>query len=328
MFERTLSFLASICLHLTILIVVLYWPTPEPPPITTGTMVTGLVSFNPLEGKSTAATRQDTPTPQRGVQPTQKTPDKQPDPQTPQVPQTPTQKVPDKQPDPQPTQVAKQPDDTAVPIEKDPEKKPPQQNATIKTPPMKNATAQNTPAKNATTPTPPAKNATTPAKNATRQPKSDSLADALADLDRQTGQQRGSGRTTGAGRGQDLSSALADLGKEAGGSGNGTQGRGAGSPGGTGYGAAGAYADSVVSRVQPNWAWPGRTDRRNYIAVVNIKIAPDGTIETYRLTTPSGNDYFDSTVLRALQATRTLEAPPNPSYMDMDVSFSSDALGK
>ena len=325
MFERTLSFLGSFCLHLLVLVLVLYWPAPDPGPLTpTGTIVSGLVSFNPLEGAAKNPTRQDTPAPQRGQQAQTPPPQNQPT-----TPETPTPKPPEKQPDPQPVkQPSKPPEDTATPIAEDPTKKPPQQNATAQaqptqTPPAKNATAQTVPpVKNATAQTTP------PAKNATTRPPRESVNDALADLQRQTGQQQGRGRSSGSGRGQDLSSALDDIAKEVGGSGSGTQGGGAGAPGGTGYGVAGAYSDSVVSRVRPNWSWPGRTDRRNYIAVVNIKIAPDGAIQSYRLTTPSGNDYFDSTVLRAIQATRDLEAPPDPRFQDMDVSFSSDALSK
>lgn len=313
MFERSLSFLASLCLHLLVFVLVLFWPAPDPGPLLpTGTLVSGLVSFNPLEGAAKTPSRQDTPTPQRGQQqPTQTT--KQPE-ERPQTPETPPQKTPEKQPEKQPAKTVKQPDSTATPIAEDPTKKPPQKNATAQatTPPAKNATAQTAP----------------PAKNATAQTPKGNVKDALKDLERQAGQQQGRGKNTGSGSGQDLSSALADLGKEVGGSGSGTQGSGAGAPGGTGYGVAGAYEDSVVSRVRPNWSWPGRTDRRNYIAVVNIQIGADGTIQSYRLTTPSGNGYFDSTVLRALQATRQLEAPPKPEYMDMDISFSSDALSK
>jgi TonB family protein len=61
---------------------------------------------------------------------------------------------------------------------------------------------------------------------------------------------------------------------------------------------------------------------------VNIKIGADGTIQNYRLKTSSGNPYFDSTVQNAIQATRILEPPPSPEYMDMDVSFSSEALSR
>jgi TonB family protein len=185
----------------------------------------------------------------------------------------------------------------ATPIPKDPVKAQPPANATVQAPPAKNATR-----------TPPAK-------------RPEDLNSALADLGRNTPPNRRAPA-------QDLSSALADLGREVGGAGSGAQGSGAGSPDGTGYGIAGAYVDSVVSRIRPNWSWPGRTDRRNYVAVVNIKIAKDGTIQNYVLATSSGNDFFDSTVLRAIQATRQLEPPPSAQFMDMDISFSPDALSR
>lgn len=287
-------------------------------------MIAGLVSFNPLEGAAGDPTQQDTPQPQKGpeqpVEPVDTPADVEPRPV--EKPDTPVEPVPRKDPEPQTTPVdtAVKPEDTATPIPEVPEKKEPQQNATAqKTPPdTKNATQQKPP----------------PTKNATQQkpqqqkPPAQNVDNALADLQRQAGQQRGSGRTSGSGSGQDLSSALADLGQQVGGSGGGTQGRGAGVQGGTGYGIAGAYEDSVVSRVKPNWAWPNRADRRNFVAVVNIKIAADGAIQSYRLKTSSGNPYFDSTVTNAIQATRILEPPPDSRFMDMDVSFSSEALSR
>ena len=104
-------------------------------------------------------------------------------------------------------------------------------------------------------------------------------------------------------------------------------GHGPGGSGGDGYGVLGAYQDSIVSRVRPNWSWPGRTDRKNYTAVVNIQIEPDGTIKNARIVTSSGNAYFDATVLQALAATTNLEPPPDPSYGDINIRFTPEGLG-
>lgn len=323
MYERTLSLLASACLHLGVFVLVLFWPAPEPPELPTGTMVTGLVSFNPLEGTAGEPTRQDTPQPQKGNEQPAKPTDVEPqavvEPVKPIEPVEPVKPIepvePVKPREPEPT-----PEDTATPIPETPEKKTPPQNATAQKTPVetKNATQEKTPEqKKPEQQKPPEQKK--PVQN---------VDNALADLQQQTGQQRGKGKTTGSGSGQDLSNALADLGQQVGGSGGGAQGRGAGVQGGTGYGVAGAYEDSVVSRVKPNWAWPNRADRRNFVAVVNIKIAADGTIQSYTLKTSSGNPYFDSTVTNAIQATRILEPPPDSRFMDMDVSFSSEALSR
>ncbi|MDL2316092.1 TonB C-terminal domain-containing protein, partial [Desulfovibrio sp. OttesenSCG-928-A18] len=155
--------------------------------------------------------------------------------------------------------------------------------------------------------------------------------DALAALDQEVKGKRGkTGERGGRGTGQSLSSALTELDKElkAGGSGPDAQGTGPGGSGGDGYGILGAYQDSIISRVRENWSWPGRTDRRNFTAVVNIQIASDGTIKSARLVSPSGNNFFDATVMRAIATTAVLEPPPHPGYSNIDISFSPEALAQ
>ncbi|MDR2800263.1 MAG: TonB C-terminal domain-containing protein [Desulfovibrio sp.] len=88
----------------------------------------------------------------------------------------------------------------------------------------------------------------------------------------------------------------------------------------------GAYHESVISRVRPNWVLPARADRKNYTAVVNIKIDKDGTILEARIVKPSGNTFFDSSVMQAVAATRTLEPPPHAGYSDIDISFTPESL--
>ncbi len=303
--ERLPSFLFSLCLHLGLFVLVLFWPAPSPPlmDLNPGPVITGIVTIG-KEGKATPKAQQSAP--DAGRQERVEKP-KPPEPEKPNVPQVEHKPVPPEKPEVKPEvkpvekPVEKVPD--ATPIPKEPEK------------PTKNATAQAAPAKNATVPQTAAKPA----------PKED-LGSALADLRRDTGKRGATGST--AGKGQNLSSALSDLGKEVGGSGTDAYGTGPGGRGGDGVGILGAYEDSIVSRVKPNWSWPGRTDRRNYIAVVNVKIAADGAIKDVRISRSSGNSYFDATVLRAVTATRQLEPPPKPEYMDMDILFNSEDLAR
>lgn len=300
MYGRWISSLASVCLHLGVLVLVLFWPAPEPPELSpSSTMISGLVSFNPIEGKAAQPTKQEQPeSPQRPVE----TAEAQPKPvdTKPDKPEVTPRDVQETQPKVEPT-TTKPPVETseATPVPKDPEKPKEDQPKPV---PQKNATE--------------------------KPPKKEDLDSALADISKNTKPDKPKPQTKPKSSGDDLASALADLGKEVGGSGDGSQGSGSGSQGGTGYGIAGAYMDSVVSRVRPQWSWPGRVDRRNYVAVVNVKIAADGTITSYSLVTPSGNDFFDSTVLRAVQATRVLEPPPDTRFMDLDISFSPESLSR
>jgi colicin import membrane protein len=167
---------------------------------------------------------------------------------------------------------------------------------------------------------------------ASSKPRKDDLSGALAELSREV-----SGKNTrrdGGAGGQNqggnraLSGALAELGKEAKGRGDGASGSGPGGDGGDGYGVLGAYQDSVISRVRPNWSLPARADRRSYTAVVNIKIAKDGTILEARIIRSSGNGFFDASVMQAVTATKALEPPPHPDYSDINISFTPEALGR
>jgi TonB family protein len=148
------------------------------------------------------------------------------------------------------------------------------------------------------------------------------LGDALADMERRTR------RSSPPRRGEDLSSALADLGREIGGTGQARQGGGAGAEGGAGLGIAGAYVESVASRIKPNWAMAERTDRTNYVAVVSLSINADGLIQNAVLKTPSGNDLFDASIIQAIRTTRQVEAPPGTEFMNLDITFSREVLSR
>lgn len=310
--ERLPSFLGSLCLHLAVVALVLLWPAPEEqlPPLTDAKFIPGIVTIG-KEGKLNPLAKRSEPEKAKQQKPVEKQePVEKPTPK-----EVAAQTPPKVEPVVKPVEkVEPKLDPTAVPIPEDPKKI------------TRNATVQA--AKNATVP--PAKNATAqkPVQNATK-PK-ENLNSALADLQKTTKPTTAKGRagaSAGSGGGG-LSSALADLGKEVGGSGTDASGDGPGGSGGDGVGILGAYEDSVVSRVRPNWALAERADRKNYTALVNIKIAPDGAIREVRLVRSSGNAIFDASVLRAVKATATLEKPPTPEAMDMDIYFNSDMMAK
>ena len=328
--ERLSSVLLSLCLHLGMLTLVLFWPAPRAAltMLPQGKFIPDLITLG-KSGKDAAEGRQALPEAAKGR------PDKPPAIEKPRAdrPENPAPR-----PEPRPSEVKPpelKPSEVKPPepgppevkaVEKAVEKPAPDTVAIPKTP----DTTRIKPA-SATQAAAPPKTAQAPADSSKgpRKKTDNALGSALADLTRQVGSARGKndGKGTAAGKGQDISAALADLGKKAGSVGGADSGRGPGGSGGDGYGMLGAYQDSIVSRVRPNWSWPGRTDRKNYTAVVNIQIEPNGAIKNARIVTSSGNAYFDATVLQALAATTNLEPPPDPAYADINIRFSPENLG-
>jgi colicin import membrane protein len=66
-----------------------------------------------------------------------------------------------------------------------------------------------------------------------------------------------------------------------------------------------SYAGRLVGRIKPNINYPGDTVG-NPRAEVEIRVAPDGTITSRRIKTPSGNKAWDDAVLRAIDKTEIL----------------------
>lgn len=302
-FTRLPSFLLSLILHLGLFAVVLFWPlgTSNLPDVTAAPMVTGLVTIKPgqsLPGKGVEKPQDATGnTPAKPIEkaaPTEpeKTPAQVQRPDQPEV--KPEVKAVEKAPDPEAIPIPKEPEkkkDVPEPIKKEPEKKP---------------------------------EAKKPEKKPEKKPpaKKDDLASALASLDKDVKKEDKKRQGKG---GNAVTGALDDLKKQTGGPGDGGPGMGSGG-GGDGVGALGSYEASVISRVRPNWSYVEPANRRNFTAVVNIRIDPDGTIREARIVQSSGNSYFDGTVMSAIRLTATLEPPNSPEMMDMNIAFSPDAL--
>lgn len=351
-FDRLSSFLISLSLHLGVAALILWWPASAPPPsvFPGGVMISELVTIG-AEGDAKGAKRE---IPQAGegrpdsgpkseppAQPQPPAESAKPEPAPPQEPAPTPEPEPAKAtPQPEPGAVAIPPDPTRKPPEKkEPEKKPPPPKEPEKKEPAKKEPEKKEPEKKEAEKKPPEKKQPekkqpekAPARPDQKAPaKKSDLDSALADLNKQAGKKGEAGgkgsASAGKGSGQNLSNALADLGKQLGGSGGGERGRGPGGSGGDGMGVLGSYTDSIISRVRPNWSWPGRTDRKNFTAVVNIKIDASGEIKGARVVSSSGNAFFDATVMRAVAATERLEPPPSPELMDIDISFTPEALG-
>lgn len=323
---RLPSFLFSLCLHLAVAALALWWPVskeeyPEP---THGTLVSGLVTLG-RAGQAVPGSRQEIPESRKGdgaagsqaVEP--ETPPEPPAPPVPEPEAKPVEKAPEAAPPPE--EVRKTPEPEATPIPQEPEKKPEEKRPEPKPEPEPE---KKPPEEKKPEPRPEEKKPEPKPAEKKPEPKKDALSSALADLGKQVGgdsRGRRGQASPGRGSGKELSSALADLGKQVGGAGDDAAGRGPGGRGGDGMGVQGAYLDVIHSRVKSNWSWPGRADRRKYSTLVNIQIAADGRITGARILRSSGDAPYDSSVMRALNLTRMLEPPPNPELMNVDIEF-------
>lgn len=319
--QRLPSFFLSLCLHLGVAMLVIFWPASQPkPPELMPLQINGLITLG-KEGRAASSQGQTAGSQQS------KTPAAKPKPEegtkvaAAQPPAKPEPK-PEAKPAPKP-----EPKPEAIPIPKEPEKqkpqkKPPESNATQKKPPdPKSAQNKKPPEKETPKKDPQAK----PDSKAAQQGKKSSLEDALLALSKETGPSAKGGASS-SGKGQGVDAAMKALEKEFGGSGDDAQGDGPGGRGGDGRGVPGAYLDMIFSRVKPHFSWAGRADRAKYRAKVNIDIARDGRILARRLVESSGNALYDAAVLSALDQTEDLEPPPRPDLMNIDVYFSPDDI--
>ena len=92
------------------------------------------------------------------------------------------------------------------------------------------------------------------------------------------------------------------------------------------YGLADIYSVQVVAAIRPNWRFPSLPGTEDLMARVRIRIAPDGTIREYMITAPSGRPEFDASVLKAVEETVQLPAPPRPDLEYIDVNFNLSEL--
>ncbi|HCZ12522.1 MAG TPA: cell envelope integrity protein TolA [Nitrospiraceae bacterium] len=80
----------------------------------------------------------------------------------------------------------------------------------------------------------------------------------------------------------------------------------------------GDYYSMIVGKIRQQWVFPESIDR-DLIAVINIKIARDGSVTVDKIEKGSGNPLFDRSALRAISKASPL--PPPPQEMEMGVRF-------
>jgi colicin import membrane protein len=89
-----------------------------------------------------------------------------------------------------------------------------------------------------------------------------------------------------------------------------------------------AYQQRVVSMVKA--AWTNAVTRPGLVAKVRFQIAPNGDVSSVRLEQPSGDGTFDGSVLRAVQRSNPLPAPPSRyanEFRDFVIEFHSEEEG-
>ncbi len=319
-FERLPSFLLSLCLHLGVAALIIWWPGASPVPVIPKASVVDVYFTLGAPGKSVPKARQAIPEAARGRQEqAQQTPKAQEPVQPKSVAQV---ENPIHVPPPPELKAVQKPAETlpekseAIPIPKEPEKAKEQEKekAPAKEPVKPKDTEQPKPAEK------------TPVKEKDSQ-KVD-IDKELRDLAKRTGTPTGVRSGSGTARGKDkersggsIDKDLADLAKALGGSGDGESGSGPGGSGGDGLGMLGDYLQVVQSRVKANWSFPAQANRRQYSTLVNVQIAPDGTITQVRRLRSSGNPFYDASIENALARTAKLEPPPRPDLTNIDIEF-------
>ena len=315
-FERLPSFLISLCLHLGIAALIIWWPVSAPTPTLPSSTVVDVYFTLGAPGKSVPEATQAIPEAAKGrEQPEQVAKPQEEPPKTVAQVEKPAEVLP-----PPPPEVTPVPPLPEVPVET-----PPEIPKDIPIPVEPEKPLEPEPEK--PKPVEPEK----PVEKKPDPPKPPAKPDINKELEalaKQTGTPTGtrSGSDAKPGQGNVQSSGNLDkeldaLAKAIGGGGDSASGRGPGGSGGDGIGVQGDYLQVIHSRVRANWSFPAQATRRQYSTLVNIRIAPDGAITQIRMIRSSGNPFYDSSVENALLRTARFEPPPRPDLMNVDIEF-------
>lgn len=86
-------------------------------------------------------------------------------------------------------------------------------------------------------------------------------------------------------------------------------------------GSEGVYGALIRNRIQSNWRFPDMGREEDLQATVKITINDQGRITDHSLVQSSGDSQFDSSVLRAIDRTGNLQAPPSPELQSIQITF-------
>lgn len=82
-----------------------------------------------------------------------------------------------------------------------------------------------------------------------------------------------------------------------------------------------SYGGRIKAAIRPNITLPGSTIAGNPLAVVEVRLATDGSIVSQRLVKSSGSAAWDEAVLRAVEKTRVLPRDEGRVYSPMTLEF-------
>ena len=126
-------------------------------------------------------------------------------------------------------------------------------------------------------------------------------------------------------KGDPVAAAMNQARRNAGGDGGGGGGEGDG-PGGGGLND--VYMGQVMLAVRPNWSFTSAT-RLNLVCVVRVKVNLQGEVEKVDVTQSSGNAQYDSSAANAIWRTSRAGAfppPPSEQYTELDLVFTLNEL--
>ena len=83
------------------------------------------------------------------------------------------------------------------------------------------------------------------------------------------------------------------------------------------------YALTVMATIRPHWRYPKLATRTVLVAQVRVMISRSGEILDSKLMSSSGRPDFDASTLRAIADTQTLPTPPNPDISEITLNFNS-----
>ncbi|MFO7877516.1 MAG: cell envelope integrity protein TolA [Desulfovermiculus sp.] len=86
-------------------------------------------------------------------------------------------------------------------------------------------------------------------------------------------------------------------------------------------GAEGVYGALIRERIRSNWRFPDMGREDDLQATVKISINDQGRITDHSLVQSSGDSQFDSSVLRAIDRTGNLQAPPSQELQSIQITF-------
>lgn len=82
------------------------------------------------------------------------------------------------------------------------------------------------------------------------------------------------------------------------------------------------YAGLVMMTVRPNWSIPTYS-RENLVALVHVRIDPEGNVLSCIVERSSGRADFDASAVNAVIRTKVLPIPPTPAQQDMIIVFNA-----